>query len=251
MKNYCKSCGKIISKVSTQCKSCVRIGKQYIKLSKKYLYQKYIIEDKSAKEIARLKETNICTVLRRLREFNISIREIGLNTNKSLKRNKTLLKGKNNPNYKGGKPKCRICKKIISYNSKICRICLFEEKHKNKQSKEEIRRKARIYYHLHKKEYQLLQNLRCRVRDALQGKAKSLSTMKLIGCSIEYLKRYLEKRFTKGMSWENYGKWHVDHIKRCADFDLSKKSEQLKCFNYKNLQPLWAVDNFTKHCRTK
>ncbi|GAF80419.1 unnamed protein product, partial [marine sediment metagenome] len=36
------------------------------------------------------------------------------------------------------------------------------------------------------------------------------------------------------------------HINPCAKFDLSKPEEQQKCFNYKNLQPLWAKDNIRK-----
>ena len=31
-----------------------------------------------------------------------------------------------------------------------------------------------------------------------------------------------------------------------ASFDLSKPSEQKKCFNYTNLQPLWAEENLKK-----
>jgi len=48
------------------------------------------------------------------------------------------------------------------------------------------------------------------------------------------------------MSWNNHGEWHIDHIKPCTSFDLSKLSEQKKCFHYKNLQPLWAKDNLSK-----
>jgi hypothetical protein len=48
------------------------------------------------------------------------------------------------------------------------------------------------------------------------------------------------------MSWNNYGKWHLDHIKPCASFDLSKKQEQKICFHYSNFQPLWAKDNLIK-----
>ena len=70
--------------------------------------------------------------------------------------------------------------------------------------------------------------------------------MKLLGCSLDFLKQYLEFQFKKGMSWSNYGKWHIDHIKPCASFDLSKPNEQHKCFNYINLQPLWAIDNLRK-----
>ncbi|MFH0806001.1 MAG: hypothetical protein V1901_03950 [Patescibacteria group bacterium] len=94
--------------------------------------------------------------------------------------------------------------------------------------------------------FKILGNLRCRIYKALKGFDKSDYTQKLIGCSIEYLKQYLEKQFRAGMTWKNYGKWHIDHIKPCARFDLSKPSQQRKCFHYTNLQPLWAEDNFRK-----
>ena len=70
--------------------------------------------------------------------------------------------------------------------------------------------------------------------------------MKLTGCNILFLKEYLEAKFKKGMNWENYGVWHVDHIKPCASFNLMKKEEQEKCFHYTNLQPLWAIENIKK-----
>jgi hypothetical protein len=70
--------------------------------------------------------------------------------------------------------------------------------------------------------------------------------MKLVGCSIIFLKRYLQKQFTVGMTWKNYGKWHVDHKIPCCQFDLSKESEQRKCFHWTNLQPLWARENLRK-----
>lgn len=68
----------------------------------------------------------------------------------------------------------------------------------------------------------------------------------LLGCSIESLKRYLESKFKEGMTWENYGKWEIDHIYPCSKFDLLKKEEQKKCYNYRNLQPLWKIDNRKK-----
>jgi len=57
------------------------------------------------------------------------------------------------------------------------------------------------------------------------------------------------------MTWDNHGtghngkgmkEWHIDHIKPCASFDLSKPSQQRKCFHYSNMQPLWAKDNLKK-----
>lgn len=56
----------------------------------------------------------------------------------------------------------------------------------------------------------------------------------------------LEQQFTEGMTWENYGEWHVDHIRPCVSFDLSIPEQQQECFHYTNLQPLWAKDNLQK-----
>ncbi len=93
-------------------------------------------------------------------------------------------------------------------------------------------------------------NLRSRLTLALRGKDKALSTMFLIGCEIDYLMFHIQSKYKPSMSWDNYGygksKWVIDHIIPCSKFDLSKSEEQLKCFNYKNLQPLWFQENINK-----
>mgnify|MGYP002639326074 CR=1 FL=1 len=96
--------------------------------------------------------------------------------------------------------------------------------------------------------YKITHNLSCRLRTALKGVRKSATTMKLLGCSPEYLRNHLEMQFTAGMSWKNYGLhgWHVDHIRPCSSFDMSDPKQQRKCFHYTNLQPLWAKDNLAK-----
>ena len=71
-------------------------------------------------------------------------------------------------------------------------------------------------------------------------------TIDFIGCSIDDLKSHLEKQFVDGMNWENYGDWHVDHIRPCCSFDLTDPEQQRECFDYTNLQPLWAKDNLSK-----
>ena len=68
----------------------------------------------------------------------------------------------------------------------------------------------------------------------------------MLGCSISFLKIFLEAKFKEGMTWENHGEWHIDHIKPCASFNLLNDDEQKKCFNYTNLQPLWALENLSK-----
>jgi hypothetical protein len=96
--------------------------------------------------------------------------------------------------------------------------------------------------------FRLVSNLRSRLNLAIKNNSKFSSISKVLGCSIEYLKKHLENQFKEGMNWQNYGLkgWHIDHIKPCASFDLSNPKEQAKCFHYSNLQPLWAEENIRK-----
>tara|TARA_B110000503_G_C6847029_1_gene289200 strand:- start:49 stop:585 length:537 start_codon:yes stop_codon:yes gene_type:complete len=94
--------------------------------------------------------------------------------------------------------------------------------------------------------FRLRSLLRSRLWKAINQDKKQSGMFDLLGCTIDELKVYLEKQFTTGMTWDNQGAWHIDHIKPCASFDLTKESEQRKCFHYTNLQPLWAKDNLIK-----
>lgn len=98
--------------------------------------------------------------------------------------------------------------------------------------------------------YKIKKTLRKRILNALKssGIKKNTSTEILLGCSIEEVRKHLEKQFKPNMSWENHGRfgWHIDHIIPCAAFDLTNPKEQKKCFNYTNLQPLWANENLLK-----
>ena len=93
----------------------------------------------------------------------------------------------------------------------------------------------------------LRENIRTKFRS--QNQRKNRSTMELLGVSILHASKHLEKKFQPGMSWDNHGEWHIDHIIPCASFDLTKPSEQKKCFHYTNLQPLWARENLKKGAR--
>lgn len=98
--------------------------------------------------------------------------------------------------------------------------------------------------------YKINQCLRSRILSAIKKDCgvKSHKTMALIGCDILFLKKYIKSKFTKGMSWDNYGRfgWHIDHIRPCSSFDLTDPEQQKQCFHYSNLQPLWAEDNLSK-----
>jgi len=111
----------------------------------------------------------------------------------------------------------------------------------NKEKRNEYQRGRR-----QQPEHRIRTNLASRMSHAVSRGFKSAKTESLIGCSFDELKSYLEKQFTKGMNWENYGDWHVDHIRPCCSFDLTDPEQQRECFHYTNLQPLWAKDNFSK-----
>lgn len=92
----------------------------------------------------------------------------------------------------------------------------------------------------------LISRLRHRLHSALIGECKCAKTIELLGCTPLKLKQYLESQFQEGMTWKNMGEWHVDHIIPCDYFDLSDLEQQRICFNFRNLQPLWAEDNLSK-----
>lgn len=95
--------------------------------------------------------------------------------------------------------------------------------------------------------YRFGKNLRTRVGHALRRGDKCAHTAELLGCTVEELKACLELKFQPGMTWDNYGMWHVDHIRPCADFDLTVPEQQKVCFHWTNLQPLWGRDNMRKN----
>ena len=101
-------------------------------------------------------------------------------------------------------------------------------------------------------QYKISQALRKSVIGALkrQGVRKTNRTIKLLGTDKNTAIKHIESLWTEGMSWKNHGlgwdKWHIDHIKPCAEFNLKNINEQFECCYYKNLQPLWQKDNFDK-----
>lgn len=67
-----------------------------------------------------------------------------------------------------------------------------------------------------------------------------------LGCNYQVFKEHIESQFKDGMSWDNYGKWHLDHIFPLSIAAKMGDDKLFKCFHYTNLQPLWAIDNIKK-----
>lgn len=189
-------------------------------------------------------------------------------------REKTIEKAKDY--YKRNKDEIAERKRVYRKNNKdkiAKRKREYREKNIDKIKKytadnKEMLRKKKHEYYLENKDrlnrnlrmkrktdsiYRIGRLLRSRMSIVLRKGEKKKSTEKLLGCSFEFFKEYIAKKFVKGMSWNNHGHktWHLDHIKPCCAFDLSKESEQKKCFHYTNFQPLFAKDNLEKSWKWK
>lgn len=92
--------------------------------------------------------------------------------------------------------------------------------------------------------------LKIRIRNNISQSISRLGYTKkskieiILGCDYEHFKLYIEKQFKSGMSWENYGDWHIDH--KVPISWAKTENEVLNLNHYQNLQPLWAFENISK-----
>ncbi|MDZ4252687.1 MAG: hypothetical protein U1A72_08975 [Sulfuritalea sp.] len=92
-------------------------------------------------------------------------------------------------------------------------------------------------------------NLRHRICKAMMGKTRGVSAVRDLGISISEFRDHIQRQFAPGMSWENYGQWHLDHKKPLKAFDLTDIEQARVACHFTNYQPLWAEDNIRKHCK--
>lgn len=91
-------------------------------------------------------------------------------------------------------------------------------------------------------------SMRCGVWRSIKEKKAGGKWSKLCGYSLKELMDHLERQFTTGMSWENYGEWEIDHIIPIAsfNFDSPDHPDFKLCYALSNLRPLWEIENRKK-----
>lgn len=101
--------------------------------------------------------------------------------------------------------------------------------------------------HNQRPKYRLSRNTRTGISKSFRTGKPGLWEQR-VGYTTAELREYLQRRFEPGMSWGNYGKWHIDHIRPIGSFDFSTYQDDdfKRCWSLSNLQPLWARDNWTK-----
>jgi hypothetical protein len=106
--------------------------------------------------------------------------------------------------------------------------------------KENIKLKRQTDLH-----FQISEILRSKIHKMIKNKKTTYKN--IIGCDLEFLKKWLEFRFDENMSWNNLGKiWQIDHILPISKFDFNNEQDINICFHWTNLQPLLCLENKSK-----
>jgi hypothetical protein len=164
----------------------------------------------------------------------------------------------------GFRNECKFCRRKIKndYTNRNKEKVLLLAKKWRENNPEKVKNRTKKYHELnrdkekkYKKQkyhsdsfYRMKECVRARMRRFfdINNINKNNKTFDIVGCTPEELKIHLEKKFTKDMSWENYGYygWHIDHIIPLSFGKTEKEIYQL-C-HYTNLQPMWWTENFNK-----
>jgi hypothetical protein len=98
--------------------------------------------------------------------------------------------------------------------------------------------------------YKLINNFRTAIYQVLKENQvqKNGHYFDILKYSPENLIEHLESKFKDNMTWDNYGEWHVDHIKPISSFQITEigDNEFMSCWSLDNLQPLWGDENIRK-----
>ena len=82
--------------------------------------------------------------------------------------------------------------------------------------------------------YRLICITRSRIRQALNRKTKSYSTIDILGIDIETYRKWIQWQMTPDMTWDNI---EIDHVRPISSFDISDEEQLKEAFNWKNTQP--------------
>lgn len=143
----------------------------------------------------------------------------------------------------GRLPIARLTVHVLKYNPTL----LSTTEYSKIKDKTSVLRDAREW----RKRNPLAHNISLHIRRSLHGNKNSQRWESLVHYTLNDLKKHLEKQFSKGMSWENYGKWEIDHIIPVSAFNFtsSKDLDFKRCWSLGNLRPLWKKDNREKSAK--
>jgi hypothetical protein len=128
----------------------------------------------------------------------------------------------------------------------ICIECKLSYQ-KNRRCNDEYRARERCRIKANDK-LRLSRNVACSIRNSIFAGKNGRHWESLVDFTLSELMRHIEKRFSAGMTWQNYGQWHIDHKIPVSAFNFSTPEhiDFKRCWSLKNLQPMWAKENISK-----
>lgn len=160
---------------------------------------------------------------------------------------------------------CKKKHKSIRYVSSGCLLCLREKNRKSSKNRpktkafleKERKRKRESYLKNREKTLKARKEYRknnpesefarrCLERTLSGVNLGNTDYFSILGYDKVTLKNHIQSLFKEGMSWLNYGEWHIDHIKPIKQFILEGETDPKIINALSNLQPLWAKENLSK-----
>ena len=148
----------------------------------------------------------------------------------------------------GLRPYCRPCKAEESrkYRKRNPDTAVRASAAWAERNPERVAQRRRKFQSRH--DYRVMHAISARIYLLLKGQ-KNERTERLVGYSAEQLVAHIERQFLPGMTWGNYGDWHVDHIRPLSSFAGADKETVRSAWCLSNLRPIWAEDNLRKNSK--
>jgi hypothetical protein len=233
---------------SSICKECTRVIAKKTRENKVYTEEEKLLRKEYNKEYHKRNRAALIVKMKKYKEINkdamVSYREAN--------------KSRTQAYYQANKEKIADIKRI--YNKKNFKEISKKKKVYRSENKEKLRAASKIWrdknkYSINKNYrdrrnsdplFKMTCNIRSRTSESfhLSGLKKTSATKDMLGCSFEFMRDHLAAQFTEGMTLENYGDWHIDHITPLSS--AKNEKELISLAHYTNLQPLWAEDNLKK-----
>lgn len=169
------------------------------------------------------------------------------------------------PKVKGLLIRCVGCgiEVVLNRNAeaRFCRSCYLEnnrlaarKRSKERASTDAGRQYAREYERRKRRtdpSFRVSAHMRVLIHRGLNGQKQRRSWRTFVPYTLEELMDHLERQFLPGMTWENKGKWHIDHVVPLSSFAFEKPEdvEFQAAWALTNLRPLWGTDNIRKNAR--
>ena len=169
------------------------------------------------------------------------------------------------PKVKGTSKLCLRCSTPIELNrnahTRHCQACAHE--HALEKAREASRRKSQTAEgraaasewtkkkRARDPSFRVSSHMKVLIHRGLDGKKAGRSWREFVPYTLDQLMAHLERQFLPGMTWENKGEWHIDHIRPLSSFQFDSPADPAfqDAWALSNLRPLWGRDNIRKQAK--